>query len=250
MPRALKDILTELDTVYNPQRETYNTQLQAVDPQLQAEQQGLEAQKRDAFDQITTAANRRGLFYSGLPIAEEQRYTGQQFLPAIANLRAKYASQRFGLQDAIAKLTADQYNQAYGVQQKERELEEEQRQFNERLAAQRASSAGGVGGAFGPTINSGMPKQNMDYAGSAREDALKLRTQFFNTGAAQTPFQREKARDALLAKYGNVLSEEEILNIIYKDVFPDTWAGYTQSTGEQMRGQAGKGNEVIYTGGF
>lgn len=153
----MEQILQELNAVYDPQRRSYTEQIGTLDPQLQAETQGLEAQKQDSFQQITNQANRRGLFYSGLPIAEEQRYTGQQFLPAVANLRAKYASQRFGLQDAIAKITADQYNQAYGVRQKELETEEEARQFNERLAAQERASAaarasaggGGVGGMSG-----------------------------------------------------------------------------------------------------
>lgn len=161
MARALQDIITELNNVYDPQRQVYNSQMTQLDPQMTAEQQGLEAQKRDSFQQITERANRRGMFYSGIPVAEEQRYTASEFLPAVANLRAKYASQRFGLQEALTKLTAEQYNQANALRQKELDREEEQRQFNERLAAQerasRASGGGGGGGVggFAPTFGGG-----------------------------------------------------------------------------------------------
>ena len=160
MARALQDIITELNSVYDPQRQVYSGQMTQLDPQMTAEQQGLEATKKDSFQQITERANRRGMFYSGIPVQEEQRYTASEFLPAVANLRAKYASQRFGLQEALTKLTAEQYNQANSLRQKELDREEEQRQFNERLAAQeRASRAsaggGGGGGGFSPSFGGG-----------------------------------------------------------------------------------------------
>lgn len=138
-----------MNSVYNPQRDSYNAQINAIDPQLEAEQKGLQAQKTDSFQQITDQANRRGLFYSGLPVQEEQRYTGTQFLPAVANLHAKYANQKFGLQDALAKITADQYNQAYNIRGKEEELDLQRQLANEaaaRDAAARASAGGGGGG--------------------------------------------------------------------------------------------------------
>jgi hypothetical protein len=156
MARALQDIITELNSVYNPQRDVYNQQLGTLDPQLEAEQQGLQAQKQDSFQQITDQANRRGMFYSGLPIAEEQKYVGQQYLPAIANLRGKYANQRFGLQETLAKLTSDQYNQASGLRQGELDREEAQRQFDAQLAAKaaadRAAGASGASPTYQPTI--------------------------------------------------------------------------------------------------
>lgn len=192
MARALKDIITELDSVYNPQRSTFNKQMTELDPQLAAEQQGLESQKRDSFQQITDQANRRGLFYSGLPIAEEQRYTGSQFLPAVANLRAKYSSQKFGLQDAIAKLTADQYNQAQGLRQSELDREEEQRQFDARLRAQqeaeaasrRAAAAMG-GGGWSPGGGMG------DMGGAAPANDIKMRAQRDVSGLLQTKGTQE-----------------------------------------------------------
>lgn len=143
MARALNDILRELDTVYNPQRDTINKSITALDPAQEAEQKGLEAAKTDAFSQITDQANRRGLFYSGIPVAEEQRYTGASFLPAVANLRSRYAQQRFNLQDALSKITENQYMKAYGIRQGEMDSE----------AAERAAAArGGGGDGFSPSL--------------------------------------------------------------------------------------------------
>lgn len=154
MARLVDQIAKELESTYAPIKDLYNRQLSSVDPELQAETAGLEAQKRDSFQQITDAANRRGLFYSGLPIAEEQRYTGTQFLPAVANLKGKYATRRFGLQEAILGLTKEQYDKAQGIREKELAMEAEERRFREQLAAQerasaraaRASASSGVSG--------------------------------------------------------------------------------------------------------
>lgn len=147
MARELSAILSELNNVYDPQRQVVKQQQDAIDPALQAETKGLEYAKNDAFSQITNQANRRGMFYSGIPIAEEQRYTGGTYLPALANLQGKYAQQRFNLQDTLNKIQQDQYGQAYGIRQKELDTEEQQRQFDAQLAAQReaASRAAGAG---------------------------------------------------------------------------------------------------------
>jgi len=141
MPRALSQILEELNQVYNPQRDVYNSRITALPEEQAAEERGLEAAKRDAFDQITTQANRRGLFYSGIPVAEEQRYTGQTFLPAVANMRANFANRRFNLQDALAQITQRQYGQAYDIRNAE-----EQNEIAARGGSGGASPSFGFGG--------------------------------------------------------------------------------------------------------
>lgn len=142
MARALQDILTELNAVYNPQRDVYNQQVAALPEQQNAENAGLDQAKTDSFQQITNGANRRGLLFSGIPLGEQASYLGSTYLPSVANLKAKYAQQRFNLQDALAKVTQDQYNTAYGIQGKE--------QANDTaLASERASAAGGASPSFG-----------------------------------------------------------------------------------------------------
>lgn len=157
MARALDQILQELHAVYNPQRDQYNQALSQVDPQQQAEEQGLQSAKTDAFSQIETAANRRGVFYGGMPIAEEQRYTGQNFLPSLANMRSKYAQQKFDLTNALHKVTTDEYSQADSIRQTELDRDEKQREFDTQMAAQeaasrRASAGGGGAGTAAPTF--------------------------------------------------------------------------------------------------
>ena len=137
MAQALNDILTELNGVYQPQKDLYNQQIQQLDPQMQAEQKGLDAAKSDAFSQITDQANRRGLFYSGIPVSEEQKYTGASYLPAVANLHSRYAQQRFNLQDALAKITQEQYLKGQDIYQT---------QLNRDAASRASGGAGGFGG--------------------------------------------------------------------------------------------------------
>jgi hypothetical protein len=146
--------MSELGSVYDPQRQLVKQQQEAIDPAMQAQEAGLMAAKTDAFQSINEGANRRGLFYSGVPLAEQAKYTGSTFLPAVANLRSKYQQQRFNLQDALNQIQKEQSSQAYGIRQKELDTEEQRRQFDAQLAAQR-SAAGGGGGGFSPSFGGG-----------------------------------------------------------------------------------------------
>ena len=147
--------MSELGSVYDPQRQLVKQQQEAIDPAMQAQEAGLMAAKTDAFQSINEAANRRGMFYSGVPLAEQAKYTGSTFLPAVANLRSKYQQQRFNLQDALNQIQKEQSGQAYGIRQKELDTEEQRRQFDAQLAAQRAA-AGGGGGGFSPSFGGGI----------------------------------------------------------------------------------------------
>lgn len=106
--------MSEISASYQPQKDVLNQQIGTLDPQLQAETQGLDAAKTDAFNQITDQSNRRGLLFSGIPLAEQAQYTGANYLPAVANLKSKYAQQRFNLQNALAGLDQDAYKTALG----------------------------------------------------------------------------------------------------------------------------------------
>lgn len=162
MARALNQILQELNSVYSPQKDLYNSQLSAIDPQMQAEQQGLQAQQQDSFNQITEGANRRGLLFSGIPLAEQAKYTGSSFLPAVANLKAKYAQQRFNLQDALAKINQAQQRDAYDIYNSELSLD-----------ADRAKSAGSGG-----TPSFGDYRINTGSGSPAPNNSLTLRQQW------------------------------------------------------------------------
>jgi uncharacterized phage infection (PIP) family protein YhgE len=179
--RALDSILTELNSVYNPQRQAqtdlYNQNLSALDPQQQADLSGLEAAKKDSFGQIETGANRRGMFFSGIPLQEQAKYVGQTYLPAVANLQGKYAQIRGNLKDSLANILAnintEQRKFGQGIYQDELNREEERRQFNEQIAAQErnaAASRASAGSGFSPTPEDGAP------TGGNQNNALGVNT--------------------------------------------------------------------------
>ena len=168
MAQQLEQIISELNNVYDPRRQINRDQQAALDPALHAEEQGLQAAKQDAFGQINDQANRRGMFYSGMPIAEEQRYTGSTYLPALANLRGKYTQQGFNLKDALSEINAKQYGQANDIWQGQKTTDEEQRrwqaQFDQTAAANAASqraSAGGQPTTTPPTQTNNTPRLSL-----------------------------------------------------------------------------------------
>lgn len=147
MARELSSILSDLNNVYNPQRDVIKQQQASLDPMMEAENKGLDAAKQDAFSQITDQSNRRGLFYSGIPVAEEQKYTGATYLPAVANLRSKYAQQRFNLQDSLNNIDLEQ--RKYGQSLYDSEV-------NQDLARQQAAATrAAAGGGWSPSMGGG-----------------------------------------------------------------------------------------------
>ncbi len=157
MAQALADILATLDPVYNPQKDIVNRQLAALPAQQQAEQQGLDQAKTNAFGEINVQANDRGLSYSGMPIAEQTKYTGATYLPAVANLKNTYAQKTFGLQDSLAQLEADRMKQGQGVYNAQLAAEQEAAaKVQAAQIAARASAAANPGLNFG-ALGGGAP---------------------------------------------------------------------------------------------
>lgn len=165
MARALADIITEISASYNPLRDrankTYTSGIEQINPQETADLGGLEQAKKNAFESINTGANRRGMFYSGVPIAEQSKYVGENYLPSIASLKNRYAGIRGNLRQALdqslAQYDTEAATKGQGIYQQELDRDERIRQFNEQLAAQeraaaaeraRAASAGSGGGFY------------------------------------------------------------------------------------------------------
>lgn len=147
MPRALESIMKELNSVYNPQRDIYNKQINALPGQQEAQMKGLQSAKEDAFNQIVTGANRRGVAFGGIPLEEQQSYLGSSYLPAVANLKNRFIQQKGSLQEALAELAGRQRAEARDIYDREYARELEQQRLEEaRRAAARASSGGGGGG--------------------------------------------------------------------------------------------------------
>jgi hypothetical protein len=140
--RSLDQIIAELDTTYNPQRQSIQNQIGQLAPQQQAQEQGLEAQKTDAFDSIVSGARQRGIGFGGIPLGEQAKYTASSYLPALANLKQSFNQQRTGLGDALNNLGIQQNQYAQQIRQAELDRDETARQFNEaHAAAARAAAA-------------------------------------------------------------------------------------------------------------
>ncbi len=153
-PRSLQQVLTELDSVYNPQIDNLRTRQAGLPGQMQAEEQGLKAQESDYFDNTIMAdARRRGVGFGGIPQGERARYGATQFLPALARLKQQSKDQAMSLEDAILGIQERRNTQGQSIYEGERNFGEQQRQFNaqqqmarEQMAAsQRAASVAAQG---------------------------------------------------------------------------------------------------------
>ena len=94
-----------------------------------------------------------------MPIAEQSRYTGTKYLPALAQLESQQNQQKFSLTSALNDLNMKKYAQAQTVRQQELDREEQARQAEanrqaqlqaaREAAARQSYSRGGGGGGGG-----------------------------------------------------------------------------------------------------
>lgn len=136
-PRNINDILAEVSSKSDPQRQIVMRQIADLTPQQQAAEQGLDAKRDRGFEDITLGARRRGVAYWGAPIAEQQKYLATDYLPAVANLKSSFNQRRDTLESALADIGRNDYGTANDIFNNERSFYEQQRQFNENLALQR-----------------------------------------------------------------------------------------------------------------
>jgi len=159
MARSVDQIVAELNSAYQPQLDQYNQQIAALPAQYAAQQSGLDVAKQNAFTDIGNMASAKGMSYSGVPIAEQSRYVGEKYLPAMAQLQQQQNQQKFGLTTAMNTLYQQRMSQAQALQQQELDREEQARQAEanrqaqlqaaqmQAAAAARSYSGGGGGSA-------------------------------------------------------------------------------------------------------
>jgi hypothetical protein len=140
--------MTELDRSYQGSRGLLQGQIDTLPAQGEAEIAGLDAKLTRANTDILDASRRRGLGFSGIPVAEQAQYAATDYAPAVANVKAKQKGQITSLMEALNSLGRDQRTQAQSIydsesarELQERSLAEQQRQFNENLAFQKAQAA-------------------------------------------------------------------------------------------------------------
>lgn len=146
-PRSLQQILSELDSTYNPQVEQIRQRQAQIPGQIQAEEQGLQAKQTQAFDDILGGARRRGLGFAGIPLADQAKYTATDYLPAVARLKQTGREQAMSLEDAI--LGIQERKNTLGQQIYSQDLDRAQ------AARQAASQSSAFGSLFGGNTNTG-----------------------------------------------------------------------------------------------
>ncbi len=168
--QSLEEIYAQLNPAYTGTRNIVNTQLSAIPGQYQASTDALGVKKDNAFRQVNTNANAKGMAFSGIPAAEQTRYLGETYLPAVAGLEAQKGTATLELQKILADIEKEQRLRAMDTrtdQQKALDayIENERErafklQVQREAAAAEARSGGGGGGsqASGPPT----PQQRKD----------------------------------------------------------------------------------------
>src|SRR6478672_279962 len=130
-PRTLESIIAELDNAggYGAQTQSLRNQQALIPGQIADEEKGLQAKQDTAFGDIVNGSRQRGVGFSGIPLAEQAKYTSTEFLPALARLRTQGKQQAMSLEDAILGIQERRTNAALGIRQNEQSLAEQQRQF-------------------------------------------------------------------------------------------------------------------------
>lgn len=146
MAQDIDQILKELDAGYNPQRQAINDRITQLQPQADAQVAGLKQEQTNAFGDITDAARSRGMGFSGIPIAEQAKYTGSTFLPAVAKVQQSVNETKNSLYDNLNSINLDQRKTAYGV--RDNQLTREQAAADaeaNRRASMESANAGAQG---------------------------------------------------------------------------------------------------------
>jgi hypothetical protein len=217
MARSIDQIISELNSVYQPQIENINAQIAALPAQYQAQKDALNVAKENAFRDITGAASAKGMVYSGMPIQEQTRYTGTKYLPALAQLEAQQNQQRFNFQTMLADLYNKRMSQAQAIRQQELDREQREQLERERIAAaeraaraRAASSVRYYGGGGGRASGGGGGITNREaYNQRLRElEGLLARR--------QAPHYEDAVRQLVRDFSGRGISPQEIGEYLYQ----------------------------------
>jgi len=261
MAREIQQIMTELETAYAPQRQAVQERMNQLPGFYEAQRGGVETARTNAYQDITRQANARGMVYSGAPIQEQQRYTGERYLPALAQLSGQEGEQRFGLQQALNQLGERQLTYAQQIRQKEMELDEERRRFDLQMQAQReaevraaraaAKANAGLNSLFNNRNNNTQPQAATDVQVNPLKEAQNVVRQARQAlgggnqswGAVANYIQKNMGVGQI--QTGSVL--DQVLNSIYagrpvndpgyRPMAADLWNAYTKNKSSAWLGK-------------
>lgn len=151
--QSLEEIIAQYEPGYANTRNLYNQQIQALPGQYDAQRAAVEGKRTTGFRDIARSANSRGLDFWGTPIAEQNEYLSDVYLPGMQAANAGENKDRLSLQMALAGLDTDIRNNAMGARQQqqsafnswqenERRMKQERDLQSQRLAHDSSMSAG------------------------------------------------------------------------------------------------------------
>lgn len=226
MAQSIEQIVAELDNAYRPQVDLIQKQLAELPAYYQAQEQGLNVARENAFRDITGQANQRGVLYSGMPIQEQTRYTGERYLPALAGLKRQQSEQTTNYQSRINDIRSRQYQQAQSVRQNQLQNELQAQIERERIAAQQRQAASRVSGgrSSGGGGSSAKPTR-ADY----NADLKSIEAAMQNRGQVGSYENMVRQFVQTYAKYG--ISPQEIGETLY-----NTYGRYGPRPGKKFYG--------------
>lgn len=173
MPRTADQIFKELGTYFNPSAQVLKQRRRLIQPQTNAILKGLEQTKVNEFENIGTRAARKGLSFSGLSSAEEAKYLGESYLPAIAQTKIAAQEQRLSLGEALAGLRREQGLLAQQIRQQEIDRAEARRAASAAAASQTSAIDSMLAQLFGGGEGGGAPGQSKVTAKQLSAEAKK-----------------------------------------------------------------------------
>lgn len=225
--KALQQYDKQLAKIYKPQIDLVQQQYQATLPQFEAQKQSLEQAKVNAFRDIGDTAQRRGMFFSGFQPAEQARYIGEKYLPALAGVEQGQQQARLSMLEALTGLRTQQgearlnFRETLRQEALQRALAKKdfQRQvklqkMNQSFQAQqsaldRAASRGGGGGggaSYGDTLAAAtadmasiLDSKRNKYGRVSSSTYKKARTRWLKSGLNASDF--DKQFKGMLAKH-------------------------------------------------
>lgn len=231
MASTIDQIFKDLDKFFSPSAKILQQRQSLIDPQIATATKGLETAKQNEFRDITSRANNRGLFYSGMPIQEEARYTGERFLPALAGLQQTGQEQRLSLAESLAGLRREQGLLSHQLRQGQLDREAAERQARAAAAAAQSSTSGiqGIFDALSRGLSGGKTQGNVSLGKvnvpgadpKALQNAYNDVQSRIDSGYDAKALQSDYFATASSAKNGNVmdLAKLQIYRLLRPDLF-------------------------------
>lgn len=161
--QPLSDIMAGLEPAYADSRGVQRKRQKQIPGRYDAQRQGLQTQKQNEFRDINRGANAKGLAFSGIPIEEQTRYLGEEYLPTMGQYDQQENDELMAIEESLAGLNKEQRLQATDMRSTQQErrqsflesqrarkqerrlqqqrLEAERQRQQERLAAERQQAA-------------------------------------------------------------------------------------------------------------